>query len=112
MGGRRSPDPSDRTQNRKGVEEGSHVHAVDRFVSLYPRPFLFLVLNQGRLAIGLDRQLVDVIRFEAKDRQFLPLQRIGKNIGEKSSMDRHDEGLVTQAGEDVFTFDLTERNGR
>src|SRR5438876_1941196 len=38
----------------------------------------------------------DLFRFEFEDRQFLPLQRVGKNLIEQSTAHRHDERLIAE----------------
>ena len=87
-------DPANGMQRGEGVHQGLHIHSVDRPATTDPLPLVVRPADQALFVIGEKRQPVNLFRFELENRQFLPLQRIGKNMIECGAANRDDEWLL------------------
>ena len=104
--------PAHRAKHSQRIQQRLRVHGIDRFSPFDPRPLLLVVAHERELAIGRDRQLVDVVRLEPEDRQLLPLQRIGENIVEQTAAHGHDERLFAEPRENVVAIHFPKRDRR
>src|SRR5947209_16650193 len=111
MSGQCRADPACSVQGGKCVEERLQIGFIDRTAaSLRPTPLIIGSAHQLELLVCFNRQTMNLLRLEIKDRQVLPLRRIGPNLIEHGSAHRDDKRFVADAGINIVAIHFSERS--
>ena len=89
-----------------------HVSLIDRPRAGCPTPLIVLATRQREHFVRRYAELMNLVRLEIEDRQFLPLQRIGENLIEQRAFHRDHERFVADARVEIVALHFAERHRR